>query len=243
MKNFCSVGVFDSGIGGLNVLNACQKAVNNVNFVYFGDNKNAPYGNKDLAYLKKRANYIVNIFRKYKISNVVIACNTLSVSLGDYLIKTNKDINFVLTLPIRPSEFKNPILLSTPLTSKSDYVKNLYLKNEVVPLPFLAREIEDNIFNFKNINIKNDLKGIPKNADCVVLGCTHYLYLKKVIKSLVNMPVVSGIYDVADNLKNLLLRENYNIENSSLKKINLNNIIFIGESANYNKKVYNSFFK
>ena len=63
MEGLFNVAFFDSGIGGLNILNACKNKLKNQDFIYLGDNKNTPYGSKSLDFLKNRTDYAFNIFK------------------------------------------------------------------------------------------------------------------------------------------------------------------------------------
>ncbi len=240
MQNLVKIGFIDSGIGGLNILNACKKEIKNAEFIYFGDNKNTPYGNKSYNFLKKRLDYMLKTLINLGANNIVIACNTLSVFLDEYCLD-NYTQNFIFTRPILPKNYKNPTLVSTPITANSKFVKNLYKNKNVLPLPFLAKEIEDNIFNIERVNFKKDLLGLTVNTDSIVLGCTHYLFLKEEIKKHTNLPVISNEEEVSKNLKSVLLKQNLITENKNDLTEN-SKLIFIGENRSYNKKVFNVFF-
>lgn len=240
MQTLNKIGFIDSGIGGLNVLNACANQVKNAKLIYLGDNKNTPYGNKNYSFLKKRLDYMLKTLIDLEVKTVVIACNTLSVYLGENCLN-NYDLNFIKTTPFLPKNYKNPTLIATPITANSEFVKNLYKKGSVLPLPFLAKEIEDNIFNLTNVKLQKDLKGLPKNTDSIVLGCTHYLFVKSEIEKLSNLPVLSNADIVSKNLCNFLKGQKLDCLNN-LENDNKNEIEFIGNSALYNKKVYQTFF-
>ena len=92
------IGVFDSGIGGLNVLNRLAKKFKSENFIYLGDNKNAPYGNKTLNEIKELTVSSIDKLLSYNVKAVVIACNTVSTNLYGYL-KTKYDIPIIPTVP------------------------------------------------------------------------------------------------------------------------------------------------
>jgi len=75
------VGVFDSGIGGLTVLERLIKNYPNNEYVYFGDTLNLPYGNKSLDELRSYADKIINFLINAKVDIIVIACGTISSNL------------------------------------------------------------------------------------------------------------------------------------------------------------------
>ena len=168
------IAVIDSGIGGLTVLKRLRNDFKGFNFVYYGDNENVPYGNKTINELKDRLENILNDLSSYNPDCLVVACNTLSVTFENDLLKY--EIPVVLTLP--PYNKQGDYLLCTPNTSNSGYVKKNFGGN-VLPLPMLASEIERNVLNLSNVRVDYDLKGVPNYAKRLVLGCTHYLYLEE----------------------------------------------------------------
>ena len=86
MKN--KIGVFDSGVGGLTVLKEIYKYYPNEDYIYIGDNKNLPYGEKTKEQLLMYASKIFDYFIKEKVNIVVIACNTMCSNVFSKL--TNK---------------------------------------------------------------------------------------------------------------------------------------------------------
>ena len=74
------IAVIDSGIGGISVLRELIKSFPCEKFLYFGDNKNTPYGNKSKRDLLNLAIHNINILKSYPIKAIVLACNTLSVN-------------------------------------------------------------------------------------------------------------------------------------------------------------------
>ena len=71
------IGVFDSGVGGLSILLAMQKAMPHESFVYVADSAHAPYGDRDDAFVLKRAKDILRALQeKHAIKALVVACNT-----------------------------------------------------------------------------------------------------------------------------------------------------------------------
>ena len=79
------IGVFDSGIGGLSVLNALQAALPNENFIYLADNGHAPYGERDTAHVLARSRAVAQYLARQKIRALVIACNTATAAAIDLL--------------------------------------------------------------------------------------------------------------------------------------------------------------
>src|SRR5574344_414300 len=79
------VGFFDSGVGGLTVLNRVQKVIPNEKYIYFGDTKNMPYGEKTETQLIEFADNIFKFFERNGVKVVVMACNTTSAIVYEKL--------------------------------------------------------------------------------------------------------------------------------------------------------------
>ncbi len=234
LLKFGSVGVMDSGIGGLTVLNAISIYYPKLNLIYFGDNKNAPYGNKPLRELKRLAIKGVERLIENGAKVVVVACNTLSTNIIDY-IKAVSPVPVVPTLPVNEidkGEYESPTLIATPNTINSNYVKEEFKNFNLVPLPFLAGEIERFIFSPYKISLLKDLTALPENTDYLYLGCTHYIFLKSNIESILNIKVCDNQTSVCSLLKGALTKTN--VKNMRGKAY----INFVGDARNYNLEVF-----
>ncbi len=233
MKNLdrnLPIGVFDSGIGGLTVLKELQSFLPGESFIYYGDNVNAPYGNKSIKQLKELSKRAVNILMKSKVKAIVIACNTLSTNLYNY-IKDCAHVPVVKTTPLI-SSCENDCLLCTVKTSESEFVKKNY-KCSVIGFETLAQEIEKNVFNLSAIDLSLVLSRIPLTTERIILGCTHYHFIKPMIKTAFKVPVVDGVLKVKIDLLNELKKHRL----FSLQK--KGSVKFVGDSYELNCKVYN----
>ena len=76
-----SIGVFDSGVGGLTVLKSLIAFLPNESYIYIGDNKNCPYGDKTIEELYEYSKRIIEYFIKQNVKLIVIACNTISSNI------------------------------------------------------------------------------------------------------------------------------------------------------------------
>ena len=76
-----SIAVFDSGVGGLTVYEKLKTILPNENYIYFGDLKNSPYGQKSKAQLIEITSNIFNYFKSRDVKAVVMACNTTSANV------------------------------------------------------------------------------------------------------------------------------------------------------------------
>ena len=233
-----AIGVIDSGIGGLNILNALLKNFNNYNYLYYGDNKNAPYGNKLHRELKRLVSFGIGELVENNAKIIVVACNTLSTAVAEY-VKAISPVPVVFTLPINnydKEKYKAPCLISTPVTANSDFVKKNFCDFTVVPLPFLAGEIERYVLTPKKISVDKDLNAIPENTDYLFLGCTHYIYIKKVIERLTGIKVNDNRQNVLRSVANYL--PSINVREVKGKPT----VYFLGNSADYNFTVFHNCF-
>ena len=222
--------VIDSGVGGIGVLKECVALLPQEHFLYVADNLNVPYGNKTKEQLNKLSyNLILHYITNYKIKLILLACNTLTASSITYL-RENFAVQFVGVEPAiklaREKGKNNILLLSTFATLK--YNKNLIsLKQQnleniyFLPLKNLAKQIDKNLKNLKLLQNKINKLLVPyvsKNINSVVLGCTHYLFVKDQIKTaLKNENIIffeSSIF-VANRVKFLLEQNNNTNQNDS----------------------------
>ena len=232
-KKQLPIGIFDSGIGGLNVLYRAKTILPNENFIYLGDNLNAPYGNKSILELKSLAKSNIETLCKLNSKVICVACNTLSTSIYEYL-KDISPVPIIPTVPVNISKGSDiATLIATPNTIKSDYVKENFKNVYKLPLPFLAGEIEKYIFTPSKINIQHDMRGLNFDTNLIILGCTHYSFIKKSIKTITGVKVV----DTLDHTVNLLAQT---LKNNNLLNENGGKITFVGDNKEYNLSVFNS---
>ncbi len=223
------IGVYDSGIGGLCVMKELCKFFPFESFVYFGDNGNAPYGSKSIEELKTLSNRAVKKLKGKKVKAIVIACNTISTNLYKH-IKDASALVIIKTVPPKNS-FETDLLLCTPLTANSRQVKESF-KGKVVPCENLAEEIEKNVFDIGKVDLNIVVQSISKNTTRIILGCTHYCYLKSQIEEISGLKVDEGFEKVKEELY-FKLKSNSMLKNKGKQKIT-----FIGKFRKKNKKVF-----
>ena len=108
LNNNQSIGVFDSGLGGLTVLNALENQFPNESFIYFGDTAHIPYGNKSPEMINHYAAQIVNFLKAKDVKLIIIACNTVSsVAL--------KKLQKMVSIPIIDVIFPSVEAISIPI--------------------------------------------------------------------------------------------------------------------------------
>ena len=197
--------VIDSGIGGLTVLYNLVLENPNCDYIYFADYINAPYGDKSATFLRKKLiENIKTLSKKYSPQGVVLACNTATavavsvlrrVFLCDFIIGTEPALMSAIS-----DNKKNILVLATTNTLKYNKLINEQRHNEnvnieVLALPNLATYIEDNIDNLKLLKpiVQSYLLPFLPHIDSVVLGCTHYIYLKPILREILSTDI--KVYD------------------------------------------------
>ncbi|MGL4730627.1 MAG: glutamate racemase [Clostridium sp.] len=237
-----SIGFFDSGVGGLSVLKETLKVLPNENFIYYGDSKNAPYGVKSYDEIKKLTLEAVKFLLSKNVKAIVIACNTAtSVAIEDLRDKY-KEIPIIGIEPaLKPAvELSNSgriVIMATPMTLAEKKFARLQKRYgevaEVIPVPCkgLAELIEKG--DMKSIDIHNYLnekieKVSDKEISAIVLGCTHYPFIKEKLQELVgeNVSIIDGSFGTAKQLERIL------IQNDIVNNQNSNGRVLIYNSLN-----------
>lgn len=231
------VGVFDSGIGGLSVLRELEKILPNEDFYYYGDSLNNPYGEKSDEELFSITSGVVDYLVNKGCRLIVIACNTATTRCMKYLREKYKDIIFVGTVPaIKVAcdrDFKNTLVMATPATIESERTMELIRDNirkdqniYLVACPGLANAIEDN----DQEKIKEILKDTfreykDKEIDSIVLGCTHYPFIKEdILKEMPGVILLDGSRGVAMEVKRQLENNGLLSDKSSRKIVIYNSL-------------------
>ncbi len=229
------IGFFDSGVGGLSVLKEAIKLMPNENYIYFGDSKNAPYGVKNVDDVKELTYNAFNLLREKGAKAVVVACNTATSAAVADLRKDYKDIPIVGIEPaLKPAVELNRdgaiVIMATPMTLREKKFGNLMNKynggKEIIPMPCagLVEFIESGDLDGDDLKdyLKDkfsEFKG--QKIGSVVLGCTHYPFVRKVIQETIgnNIPVIDGGLGTCKELRRRLA--NQNLINDSTKKGNI----------------------
>jgi glutamate racemase len=123
-----SIGVFDSGLGGLSVLATLQKLLPNESYIYVGDSKNAPYGTKSKEEVLELSRQICNQLVSLDVKAIVIACNTATSAAVNQL-REEYDIPIIGMEPavkpaLRQSKGKVAVL-ATEMTLKEEKFQKL----------------------------------------------------------------------------------------------------------------------
>lgn len=218
------IGVFDSGVGGLSVLREIKKLLPRENYIFVADQKNVPYGGKTESQLCRITSRIVKYLIGRRVKMIVVACNTATCYALEFLRKKYPSVTFIGTVPaIKPaaqlSRRKNIAVLSTPATAKSPYLKDLIRQNAIgvkvvnIGCPNLENLLEDDKIDSPEVEIlvkKYLQKATRSKPDYIVLGCTHYPFLKTIIRRLspFELKIIDSGRAIAKRTKNILSASN-----------------------------------
>ena len=188
-----TIGVFDSGIGGLSVANAIKEAFPEYRVEYREDTKNVPYGTKTADQIYGFVKPILDDLAK-TCDVIVIACNTVTTTLIDRLRKEIAVPIIGIEPMVKPASqltaSKIIAVCATPTTLGSpryDYLKRQYAKNIMVIEPDCSdwsELIEQNEISEQKI-LEDIEPALKAGADVIVLGCTHYHWIEKEIDEIV----------------------------------------------------------
>jgi glutamate racemase len=191
MKQY-KIGVFDSGMGGLSVANAIEKALPDNKVVFRNDSEHVPYGNRTPEEILKLVTPIFNELIDDGCDVIVVACNTVTTTSISTL-RTSFDIPLVGIEPmVKPAaeETKSKVIAvcATPTTLKSKRYRELketYAKGVTVLEPNCedwAYMIEHNEIDDEKISSRIG-EILDRKADVIVLACTHYHWIEdKIVK-------------------------------------------------------------
>lgn len=244
---------FDSGIGGLSVLAECARKRIDLPFYYYGDNVNAPYGNDSPERIYSLVQQAIENYLYLKPSAIVLACNTVTAVCVDRLRK-EYPIPIIGTEPaVLPASKKGGeiYILTTRATYACARFQTLCKKTKKAypnatftffPQQRLAGEIEKHLLD-KNFDFTPFFP--PGTPDSVVLGCTHYVYLKGQIKDFYGCDIFDGNAGVAGRLFSLFpanSREERPLATPLPNCGQFSPIFFLGGALEYNKRVYEQMF-
>jgi len=222
------IGIFDSGVGGLTIAKEIFKYLPKYQTIYFGDTARLPYGTKGADFVKKYSAKITEWLLNKKAKIIIVACHTASATAGKYLKNKYKNIpifdmiSFTVRDVVSSTKNKKIGIIGTPGTIKSSawskalykedpslkiYLKSCPLFVPMVEMGFTKGQVTEKI-------VQEYLKGIKaKKIDVLVLACTHYPLLSRVIKKFMG-PKVKIIDPAKITAKQVVkfLKENPKVE-------------------------------
>lgn len=219
-----SIGVFDSGVGGLTVVREIMRNLPDEHIVYFGDTARVPYGSKSKDTIVRYSRQIIHFLRAQDVKAIVIACNTASALALD---EVEKSLDIPIIGVIRPgarvavaaTRNRRIGVIGTESTINSHMYRKLisgedpsitvYEKACPLFVPLVEEGwLKDPVTREVAKRYLDEL--LKKDIDSLILGCTHYPLLRSLIRELAGerITLVNPAYETAKELGELLEREN-----------------------------------
>ncbi len=234
------IGFFDSGVGGISVLKEAVKLLPGEDFIYFGDSNNAPYGIKTVEEASKLTFEAVEFLISKNIKAVVIACNTATSAA---IVDLRKKYSIVMpVIGIEPAlkpavELKRKgqiVVMATPMTLAERKFNNLMnrYKSQAqmypMPCPGLVELIEQGMVEGEAVEkyLRDKIEPLKEEGiAAIVLGCTHYPFIKKTLSKLLNneVPIIDGSLGTVKQLKRELIKSNLASEKREGGKVTVYN--------------------
>ena len=222
MEDNRPIGVIDSGVGGLTVVKELRNLFPQESIIYFGDNKNVPYGNKTKHEIYELTKKMIDFLIEKDVKLVAVACNTISTIVDEYF----SDYKIPIVSIIRPiadyvvsNNIKEVGVVATVFTTQSGaYDKLIKEQDNTVDVvsegcPALAGVIDS--ANFSNDEIENLIKMHMTNLlskreiKDVILGCTHYpIVIDKFIDRCPEVNFINPAYEQVIYIDKLLTDKN-----------------------------------
>lgn len=218
------IGVFDSGLGGLTVLKEIMKIIPNENIIYFGDTARVPYGPRSKETIIKYTFQAIDFLISKNVKAIVIACNTATArALKEANEKYDLHIIGVIEAGAKTVAYttKNKIVgvigTDGTIRSKAYNAEIVKIDPEIKIIdkscPLFVPIVEEGWANtdIALLTAKRYLEELIENGiDSLVLGCTHYPLLKRIIGEIVGSDVklVNPAKETAKDLKKILENNN-----------------------------------
>ena len=239
-KKNLPIGVFDSGLGGISVLKELMQLMPEEHYLYFGDSANAPYGTRTTEEVKiLTLNAAARLYER-GIKALVVACNTATAAA---ITQIREEYPNLIVIGIEPAlkmatdRFPRGHvgIMATQVTLREEKLEHLVgrfpdVTVEKIPAPGLVELVEQGKTQSEETEalLRNILKPYVGQLDAIVLGCTHYPFVKDTVQKILGEGVVvlDGGAGTARQTKRLLeerglLRSgegSLKMENSSGKK-------------------------
>ena len=214
------IGIFDSGIGGLTVVNQIKKLLPHEHLVYFGDTARIPYGTRSAKLIRQYALEDSRFLQRFDIKLMVVACNTASSTALPYLQQALNIPVIGVVIPgaeaaARATRNKIIGVIGTAATigsgSYKKHIRNILPGARVIgkACPLLVSLVEEGWLDTEvtRLALHTYLDGMLKEGiDTLILGCTHYPLLHDTIRAVVgeNVRLIDSGLETARVVKKML---------------------------------------
>lgn len=229
------IGVFDSGLGGLLVAQAIIKRLPQYDYLYLGDTKRVPYGNRSQSTIHEFVGEALDYLFQSDCQLIILACNTASAeslrkSQQEYLPRNYPDRRVLgVVIPMAEAAIeaaevdleecqpgfrahKIGVIATSSTVESGAYAREL---NRICPgtavlqnpTPLLVPLVENDGFKYAGPILDDYLRPLQdRGMESLILGCTHYAALKEQIRERIEVPVISPDEIVPDKLADYLDR-------------------------------------
>jgi glutamate racemase len=207
-----TIGVFDSGVGGLTVLAALLRGIPEANYLYFGDTARLPYGSKSAATVAHYAVGAVQHLQAQGAELLVIACNTATALAFDQIRAASKVGVIGVVDPgaeaaSKASKNRNVVVVGTDATVASHAYRRALNARQIAVIekacPLFVPLVEEGWTDHPvteqvaRIYLDEAFSDDARDADVLVLGCTHYPLIKPLLRRIA--PPHVAIVDSAES--------------------------------------------
>ncbi|WP_026526265.1 glutamate racemase [Butyrivibrio sp. VCD2006] len=232
------IGIFDSGIGGLSVLNEAYHRLPDQEYIFYADTRHVPYGTKSEEEIRGYVDEIVRFLIEKKVDAIVIACNT-ATSVAAAMVREKYDLPILGMEPaVKPAieetadDDRRILVMATPVTIREKKLENLLLrvdqqhKADLLEMPELVKFAEREEFDSENVRdyIRKQFSSLGASDEkysALVLGCTHFNYFKPLYKEILGEKthLIDGNYGTIHHLGDVM---GLDIKNDDDKEIIFN---------------------
>jgi glutamate racemase len=199
-----TIGVFDSGVGGLSVLQHIRATLPDVNLIYVADSAHVPYGDKSPAYIEARSLMLARFLVSQGADAIVIACNTATAAAASTLrVRFNKKPIIAMEPAVKPAvaATKRGVVgvLATVGTLESarfaalleKYAGKVKIVTQGCPgLVDVVERGDLHSLDARRLIERYTAPMLKQDADTIILGCTHYPFLAPLIREVVGEEIV-----------------------------------------------------
>jgi glutamate racemase len=218
-----AIGVFDSGVGGLTVLHACLVNLPHEDYVYLGDTANFPYGSKELGEVRRLAFAATRSLVDLGVKLIVVACNSATAAALSQLQASFSTPIVGVVMPgaraaVQATRARRIGIMATEATVRSHAYQNALrsldagLEVSAVACPRLAPLIQNgDVFSEEVEDAAREYVTPLKsaNADTVILGCTHYPMIARMLRRLLgpHVALIDSAEEIAREVGEILVRK------------------------------------
>ncbi|SEL65628.1 glutamate racemase [Butyrivibrio sp. ob235] len=229
------IGIFDSGVGGLSVLNEAYHRFPDQEYIFYADTRHVPYGTKSEEEIKGYVDEIVRFLISKDVDAIVIACNT-ATSVGASMVREKYKLPILGMEPaVKPAveecrdDSKRILVMATPVTIREKKLERLLSrvdlqhKADLLEMPGLVKYAEREEFDTKEVRDYISNRFLSVNASyekysALVLGCTHFNYFKPLYRELLgdSIHLIDGNHGTINHLGDVMGLEVKNDEDKEI---------------------------